>query len=78
MNAAVFMRAIGGAWSFRAVLVGRELVVVRVLTVSGVFRTVYSEVRKVILPNTQSISGLWWVSQLCPRTIEQEGSREVT
>src|SRR5208282_446287 len=34
--------------------------------------------RKVILPNTQSINGLWRVSQLYPRTTEQEGSRGVT
>ena len=34
-------------------------------------------VRKVILPNTQSINGLWWVSQLYPRTIKQEESKGV-
>ena len=32
----------------------------------------------VILPNPQSINGLKWVSQLCPRTIQQSESNEVT
>ena len=32
----------------------------------------------VILPNTQSINGLKRVSQLCPRTIRQSESNEVT
>ena len=32
----------------------------------------------VILPNTQSINGLKRVSQLCPRTIWQSESNEVT
>ena len=32
----------------------------------------------VILPNTQSINGLKRVSQLCPRTIQQSESNEVT
>ena len=72
------MRAIGGAWSLGGVLVGIDLVVVCVLAIGSVVGSVCSEVQKVILPNTQSISGLWRVSQLCPRTIEQEGSREVT
>ena len=31
-----------------------------------------------ILPNTQSINGLKQVSQLCPRTIRQSKSNEVT
>ena len=31
-----------------------------------------------ILPNTQSINGLKRVSQLCPRTIRQSESNEVT
>ena len=31
-----------------------------------------------ILPNTQSINGLKRVSQLCPRTIQQSESNEVT
>ena len=31
-----------------------------------------------ILPITQSIDGLYWVSQLCPRTIVQEPSNRVT
>ena len=31
-----------------------------------------------ILPNTQSINGLKRVSQLCPRTIRQSKSNEVT
>ena len=30
-----------------------------------------------ILPNTQSINRLKWVSQLCPRTIWQSESNEV-
>ena len=34
--------------------------------------------QKVILPNTQSIIGLWWVSQLYPRTMEQAESSRVT
>ena len=72
------MRVIGGAWSLEGVSVGIDLVVVCVLAVGSVIRSVCLEVRKVILPNTQSISALWQVSQLCPRTIEQEGSREVT
>ena len=72
------MRVIGGAWSLGGVLAGLDLVVVCVLTVGDVVGSVCSEVWKVILLNTQSISGLWRVSQLCLRTIEQEGSREVT
>ena len=32
---------------------------------------------KVILPNTQSIIGLWQVSQLYPRTMEQAESSRV-
>ena len=78
LNAAAFMRVIGGAWSLGGVSAGLDLVVVCVLTVGDVVRSICLEVQKVILPNTQSISGLWWVSQLCPRTIKQEGSREVT
>ena len=31
-----------------------------------------------ILLNTQSINGLYWVSQLCPRTILQLESNRVT
>ena len=72
------MRAIGGAWSFGGVLAGLDLVVACVSAISDVVGSVCLEVQKVILPDTQSISGLWWVSQLCPRTIEQEGSRAVT
>ena len=30
-----------------------------------------------ILLKTQSINGLWWVSQLCPRTRKQEPSNRV-
>ena len=52
--------------------------VVHVSAVGGFVRSTCSEVWKVILPDTQSISGLWQVSQLCLRTTEQEGSREVT
>jgi len=37
-----------------------------------------SEDRNVMLLISQSINGLWQVSQLCPRTIEQEPSNEVT
>ena len=33
--------------------------------------------QKVILPNIQSIIGLWWVSQLYPRTMEQAESSGV-
>jgi hypothetical protein len=36
------------------------------------------EVQNVILLDTQSINGLWQVSQLCPRTMEQDPSNEVT
>ena len=32
-------------------------------------------IQNVILPNTQSINGLLRVSQLCPRTTEQLGSK---
>ena len=78
LNAAAFMRAIGGAWSLGGVSAGLDLVVGCVSTIGDVVGSVFLEVWKVILPNTQSISGLWRVSQLCPRTIEQEGSREVT
>ena len=31
-----------------------------------------------ILLDTQSINGLWWVSQLCPRMRKQEPSNGVT
>ena len=34
--------------------------------------------QKIILPNTQSINGLWQVSQLYPRTMEQDGLSRVT
>src|SRR6266571_3009381 len=37
-----------------------------------------SIVRNLILPITQSIDGLYRVSQLCPRTIAQEPSNRVT
>ena len=49
-------------------------VVVYVLVIGDAIESTCLEVQKVILPDTQSISGLWWASQLCPRTIEQEGS----
>ena len=57
---------------------GLDLVVVHVSTIGDVIGSICLELRKVMLPDTQSISGLWQISQLCPRTIEQEGSREVT
>ena len=78
LNAAAFMRAIGGACSFSGVSARLDLLVVHVSTIGDVIGSVCLEVQKVILPDTQSISGLWQVSQLCLRTIEQEGSREVT
>ena len=36
-----------------------------------------TDVRKVMLLVTQSINGLWQVSQLCPRTMVQEPSSRV-
>ena len=36
------------------------------------------DVRKVMLLVTQSINGLWQVSQLCPRMMAQEPSSRVT
>ena len=74
------MRVTGGPFNFGdGSGVGFDLpVVVQVSAVGGFVGSTCSEVQKVMLPDTQSINGLWQVSQLCPRTTEQEGSREVT
>ena len=48
-------------------------------TVSGdVKESVCNGEQNVILPNTQSINGLKWVSQLCPNTVAQLESNGVT
>ena len=39
---------------------------------------VCADIQKVMLLVTQSINGLWWVSQLCPKMIAQEPSNRVT
>ena len=54
LNAATFMRVIGGAWSLGGVSAGIGCV----LTVGDVVGSICLEVRKVILTNTQSISGM--------------------
>ena len=47
-------------------------------TVSGdVKESVCNRERNVILPNTQSINRLKWVSQLCPSTVAQLESNKV-
>ena len=47
-------------------------------TVSGdVKESVCNGERNLILPNTQSINGLQWVSQLCPSTVIQLASNGV-
>ena len=53
LNAAAFMRVIGGAWSFKGVPVGPELVaVVHALAIGGFIGFACLEVWKVILPDT--------------------------
>ena len=48
-------------------------------TVSGdVKESVYNREQNMILPNTQSINRLKWVSQLCPNTAAQLESNGVT
>ena len=48
-------------------------------TVSGdIKESVCSGEWNMILPNTQSINGLKWVSQLCPNTVAQLESNGVT
>ena len=48
-------------------------------TVSGdVKESVCNGEQNVIFPNTQSINGLKWVSQLCPNTVAQLESNGVT
>src|SRR3979490_3339456 len=48
---------------------------------AGAFGTspdIVEVVRNVILPSTQSINGLYRVSQLCPRTTKMEESKHIT
>ena len=48
-------------------------------TVSGdVKESVCNGEQNVILPNTQSINGLKWVTQLCPNTAAQLESNRIT
>ena len=48
-------------------------------TVSGdVKESVCNRERNMILPNTQSINGLKWMSQLCPNTAPQLEANGVT
>ena len=83
VNAAVLTRAIFGASNFEVTSWGSEIGVAREAEVSkgrdvsdelGACRVVSNK----ILPNTQSIDRLWWVSQLCPNTKEQHKSSRVT
>ena len=48
-------------------------------TISGdIKESICNGEQNVILPNTQSINGLKWVSQLCPSTVAQLESNRVT
>jgi hypothetical protein len=79
-KAAAPIRAIRGASNFRAdgSGCGSGTVEVRALASRGVAKPPGWVFRNVILPNTQSINGLCQVSQLCPRTTEQDKSNKVT
>src|SRR3979490_3593329 len=65
INAAAFTRAIRGAVNFGGFgEVSLRSEVLRAVVARGVGTEAGFEALKVILPNTQSIVGLWWVSQL--------------
>jgi hypothetical protein len=84
MNAAQLTNSMEGAWPSDAIGISEVRVSESKTEVGdngGALRGAglgCSEVWNVILLDTQSINGLWWVSQLCPRTMEQDPSNEVT
>ena len=75
VNVAVLMKASFGALSFGITSQGSEISVAREVEackggdISDELSTC-GVVSNKILPNTQSIDGLSWVSQLCPNTAE--------
>jgi hypothetical protein len=83
-NAAWLTNSMEGAWQLDAIGISEVRVSGSEMEVGGDGGALGGvglgcmEVRNVILLDTQSINGLWQVSQLCPRTMEQDPSNEVT